>query len=317
MIAPDSGTADLSIVIPAYNEAGGIRTVLERLVAEMPGAEIIVVDDASRDGTGAIAAAVAGVRVSRHRFNRGQGAALKSGMQAATRTYVAWFDGDNEHRVEDLRSLYAGIRADDAVAAIGQRTTGSASLTRAVGKFVIRLVGRGLGIRAGADLNCGLRVFRRDVILRYLPLIPNRFSASLVTTLVMLERGYPMLFVPVATNPRIGSSTVRIKDGFEATLQLIRAVLLFAPIRFFLPIGIVSGLAGTVYSLVMAAVVGLGIPVGGMLLILAGILIVMLGLIADQISQMRLSGLEGSPAAEPLAVMPSAPIVTDHATPPH
>ena len=290
--------SDLSVVIAAYNEAAGIATVLETLRSALPESEIIVVDDASSDRTADLARAHAGVRVYRHPFNRGQGAALKTGMLLATRRYVAWFDADNEHRVEDLDRLLRIISGKHVAAVIGQRTTGSATRVRGVGKFFIRLVGRGLGIKAGSDLNCGLRVFRREVILRYLPLIPNRFSASLVSTLVMLEQRYPILFEPVETNPRIGNSSVRLRDGFEATLQLIRAILLFAPMRFFLPIGLVSLGIGIIYSLFIAMSFGLGIPVAGMLLILASVLVIMLGLIADQISQMRVGALSGSAAVE-------------------
>jgi hypothetical protein len=212
-------------------------------------------------------------------------------MSNASKPYVAWFDADNEHRVEDLVRIYRRAKGDDLVAVIGQRVTRSAGLTRALGKGLIRLIGRRLKIRAGSDLNCGLRVFRREVVTRYLPLIPERFSASLVSTLILLERGYPVAFEPIQTNPRVGSSTVRLKDGFEAILQLIRAVLLFAPLRFFLPLGLWSTVIGLAYSLGYALVQGRGIPVGGMFLMLAGILIMMLGLIADQLSQIRIASL--------------------------
>jgi glycosyltransferase involved in cell wall biosynthesis len=281
----------LSIVIPAFNEVEAIGQVLAMVVAAMPGAEILVVDDHSCDRTCEIAKAVQGVKVIRHAFNQGQGAALKTGMRHATRDYVAWFDADNEHRVQDLDRIYARLLGDDLVAVIAQRTSGSTSLVRAVGKWVIRIIGQGLRIKAGSDLNCGLRVFQRNVIVRYLGLIPDRFSSSLVTTLVMLERRYPIAFEPIVTNPRIGYSTVRFRDGFEAILQLVRAVLLFAPMRFFLPLGLWSLLIGIVYSVSLAILAGRGIPIAGMLLILAGMLIIVLGLLADQISQLRLGYL--------------------------
>jgi glycosyltransferase involved in cell wall biosynthesis len=257
----------------------------------MPGAEVLLVDDHSLDGTAEAAKAVPGVRVIRHAFNQGQGAALKTGMRHATRDHVAWFDADNEHRVQDLDRIYSRLVGDDLVAVIAQRTSGSASLVRAIGKWVIRIIGQGLRIKVGSDLNCGLRVFQRNVIIRYLGLIPDRFSSSLVTTLVMLERRYPIAFEPIITHPRIGHSTVRFRDGFEAILQLVRAVLLFAPMRFFLPIGFWSFLIGIVYSGWLAILAGRGIPVAGVLLILAGMLIIILGLLADQISQLRLSYL--------------------------
>ncbi len=286
---PQVEYGDLSIVIPAFNEAEGIELTLQSLAAEVAGAEIIVVDDHSQDATSKIAAGFAGTRIVRHHFNRGQGAALKTGMRLASRRYVAWFDADNQHRVSDLKALYVRMKGEHLVAVIGQRTSRSATLTRGVGKAVIRLIGRSLNVRTGSDLNCGLRIFQREVILGYMPLIPDRFSASLVSTLIMLERGYPIAFEAVETNPRLAGSTVRLRDGFDAVLQLVRAILLFAPLRFFLPIGLASLGLGALYSILIAAIRGLGLPVAGMFLMVMGVLVIMLGLLGDQISQMRLS----------------------------
>lgn len=288
MTQPDY--SQLSIVLPAYNEEAGIGPTLDNVKAAFPGAEVIVVNDCSRDNTSQVVeTSYPWVRLVQHPFNRGQGAALKTGMQAATRLYVAWFDADNEHRTEDLAKLYARITDDRLVAVIGQRTSASANYVRASGKALIRLIGRGLQIKVGADLNCGLRVFRREIILRYLPLIPDRFSASMLTTLIMLERSYPIGFEPVTTNPRIGTSTVRLKDGFEAIMQLLRAVMLFSPMRLFLPMGLAFLLLGGLYSVIVMFLRHNGIPVAGGLMILTGMLCIMLGLIADQISQLRLT----------------------------
>lgn len=280
---------DLSIIVPAFNEEAGIGVTLDSLLASFPGAEIIVVDDCSKDATSAIAQAKR-ARVVRHRFNQGQGAALKTGMKLATRTYVSWFDADNEHRSADLERIVTRIRREDLVAVIGQRTK-SSSMVRGVGKWFIRLVGRGLKISVGSDLNCGLRVFRREVIMRYLSLVPDRFSASLVTTLIMAERRYPIAFEKILVNERLGRSTVRLGDGFEAVLVLLRSVLLFAPMRLFLPLGGGIVAVGVLYGLVTATMVGQGLPVTSMLIIILGTMLVILGLIADQLSQMRLAQL--------------------------
>ncbi|MBA4172803.1 MAG: hypothetical protein C0511_09155 [Hyphomicrobium sp.] len=288
----------LSIVVPAFNEAQAVGPTLAELVAATPGAEIILIDDHSSDATSTVARSVPGVTVRRHDFNRGQGASLKTGMRLATRDYVAWFDSDGEHRVEDLCRMYSRILDEDLVAVIGQRVNGSASATRAFGKWVIRLIGQSLKIKAGSDLNCGLRIFRRDAFARYAELIPDRFSSSMVSTLVLLERRYPIAFETIVTNPRIGHSTVQLKDGFEAILQLLRAVLLFSPMRFFLPLGGAAFALGVVYSLLMAASTGLGVPVAGLLLVVSGLLTIFFGLIADQISQLRLNQLNAAPPME-------------------
>lgn len=285
----DGRWANLSVVVPAFNEQSGLGVTLDSLLSELPGAEVILVDDCSTDDTSQVALE-RGIIVVRHTFNQGQGAALKTGMLHANREYVAWFDADNEHRAEDLKRMTDLMSSNDLVAVIGQRG-GSASFVRGAGKWLIRLVGKGLKINAGSDLNCGLRVFRREVILRYLPLIPDRFSASLVTTLTMIERRYPILFEPISVNERIGHSTVRLRDGFEALFLLLRSVLLFAPMRVFLPIGTALIGIGALYSAIVAAWVGRGIPAGGLLLVVLGMMLIILGLIADQISQLRLSQL--------------------------
>ncbi|MGG6894745.1 glycosyltransferase family 2 protein [Rhizobium sp. BR 315] len=291
-------TSDLSIVIPAFNEEKGIGVTLDQLLETFHNAEIIVIDDHSHDATFATAAARPGVRVLRHAFNRGQGASLKTGMRTATRDYVAWFDADNEHRPEDLARCYSAIRRNELVAVIGQRDNGASNLIRGVGKGLIRLVGRGLKIHAGHDLNCGLRIFRREMILPYCPLIPNRFSSSLVTTLVMIERRYPIAFEQIRTAPRIGQSTVRLKDGFEAMLALLRAVLLFAPMRFFMPIGLGLTAIGFIYSMLLALIEGRGVPLGGSLVFAAGLFCMAMGLVTDQLSQLRLNML---PDTTPIA----------------
>ncbi|MAZ76731.1 MAG: hypothetical protein CMH31_05455 [Micavibrio sp.] len=280
---------DLSIVIPAYNEEDGLKITLPLVKEAFPKAEIIVVNDCSTDKTIESAKLFKDVSIISHDFNRGQGAALSTGMLAATKKYVAWFDADNEHRTQDLLSLYNSIKDNNRAAVIGQRTGRSANWIRGSGKWLVRLIGRSFKINAGSDLNCGLRIFRRDIILSYLHLIPQRFSASMITTLIVIERGYPIAFEPVETNSRVGFSTVRLKDGFEAILWMLRAVMLFAPIRIFLPTGLAMIALGSLYSFTIAVLIGSGLPVAGMLVILTGVLFIMLGLIADQISQFRLS----------------------------
>ena len=284
--------AKLSIVIPAFNEEDGIGPTLRGLKEALPEAEIIVIDDGSRDRTGERAAEIAGITVLRHRFNRGYGGALKTGMRAATRDYVAWFDADNEHRLEDLVRMATRLDQEKLAAVIGQRGTG-VNRFRTTGKAIIRMFAWALGMAAGSDLNCGLRVFRREVVLPYLPLLPDRYSASMTSTIVLKQQDYPFVFEPIATQPRIGTSKVVLADGFQALVLVLRMIMLFAPLRIFLPLG--GGLAslGLVYGVLLAAFHGLGFPTLAVVLILGGLLLMLQGLIADQISHMRLGQLEG------------------------
>lgn len=295
----------LTIVIPAYNEVDGIEDTLNTLKARLPEAAIIVVDDASSDGTAECAKQVHGVRVVSHGYNCGYGGALKTGMVLAETEYVAWFDADGEHRIENLIAMVDTLHKEKLIAVIGQRTTGSSTRLRAVGKWLIRMLAQSLDLRAGADLNCGLRVYRRDVICRYLYVLPDGYSASLTSLMVMLERRYPIAFYPVQTKPRIGISKVRLRDGVSTLSLVIRIVMLFAPLRIFLKAGFLLMLGSLIYGSLVAYFHHAGFPVAGALGVLAGLLVVAVGLIADQISQLRLIQLAS------LSSLPYRPIKFD------
>ena len=119
-------------------------------------------------------------------------------------------------------------------AVIAERRSSGPSPLRSWGKFVIRMLARSLDFRGGRDINCGLRIFRREIIINYAPLLPNSFSASITSTMILLERGYPIAYHPVELNPRIGRSKVKMGDGFMALMLVLRMIMLFAPLRIFL-----------------------------------------------------------------------------------
>lgn len=288
---PAGNDRRLSVVIPAHNEANGIGPTLDGLLRAMPGAEVIVVDDGSSDGTAGVVAKYPDVVLLRHAFRRGYGASLKTGMAAASRQYVAWFDADNEHRVSDLTTMLARIEREGLAAIIAQRRYPGPAV-RGFGKFVIRLLARSLGFKGEKDMNCGLRVFDTDIITRYMPLLPNSFSASLTSTMVMLERGYPVGYQTIELNPRIGSSKVRLGDGFTSLLLVLRVIMLFSPMRIFFPAATMLLGFGALYSAWIALTQERGLPVLGAFLMLTGVVIWSLGLIADQLSQLRLSQYE-------------------------
>ncbi|MGA2448254.1 MAG: glycosyltransferase family 2 protein [Polyangiaceae bacterium] len=281
----------LSLIIPAFNEADGIGPTLARLREELPRVDIIVVDDGSVDSTAQAVLAHPSIRLVRHAFNRGYGAALKTGMQFADRPYIAWFDADCEHRLEDLVAMVERLEQQALCAVIGERALPGLSV-RIAGKWLIRLIARSLQFPAGKDLNCGLRVFRREAIIPYLPLLPNRYSASLTSTMLMVERGFPVAFHAIKLNARVGQSKVRLADGFSAALRVLQNIMVFAPLRIFLRVGLMLLIPGVAYSAGIAFYGGRGVPVGGVMVTLIGALALMLGLIADQISQVRLNLLE-------------------------
>jgi len=162
------GRADLSqlsVIIPAYNELDSIRRTVEELRSACPDAEIVVVDDGSDDGTGAEIRLVPGIKVLRHDRNCGYGAALKTGMRGASRKFIAWYDGDGQHRPEDLIAVASPVLSREKDVVIGVRGSDSASqIDRVVGKALLTVVARFLVGQPIPDLNSGLRCFPFELI---------------------------------------------------------------------------------------------------------------------------------------------------------
>lgn len=299
---------DVTVVIPAYNEEQGIQATLETLRVELPDSEIIVVDDGSTDSTAAVVRRFPGVILLQHRFNRGYGASLKTGMRHASRAVVGWFDADNEHKPETLKAMISRLEDERLAAVLGQRST-SVNRLRGIGKFLIRLLAFTLKIRAGHDLNCGLRVFRTEVIQPHIHLLPNGYSASMTSTIMLVEKKFPFAFHPVSINERIGQSKVALSDGFETLFLVLRLICLFSPMRIFLRLSITLIGTGLAYGLWVAFTHGQGFPVLAATVITAGVLVGVLGLTADQISQIRLAELDksGHPLRDQDLEGPSSP----------
>jgi glycosyltransferase involved in cell wall biosynthesis len=285
-----------SVIIPAYNEAPGIAAAIQDVRAVVPDVEVLVVDDASTDGTAEIAAA-AGARVIRHRANRGYGGALKTGIRAARGEVVVLFDADGQHQARYIPALIEML--DDHDIAIGERTNAlRVAGSRLPGKIVLRWV---VNLIAGTqirDINCGFRAARRAELAHILPLLPDGFSFSTTSTLAYLKLGRSVGFLPIETRKRVGQSTVNpLRDGYRTIMLIVRLMALFDPLQVFLPIAMALGGLGLMYGIITALVQGKGIPVGAMVLITTGVVSFLLGVVCDQISALRLERYSAGPPA--------------------
>lgn len=283
----------ISIIIPAYNVEGSMGTVLEGLRVWRERAEIIVVDDGSTDRTAEIAER-AGVRVIRHRVNKGYGAALKTGIRAARGDVIVMMDSDGEHDAAYIQALLDALPENEMV--VGARGKGShAPLLRRPGKWILGKVANYLAETNIPDLNSGLRAFRKDIVLRFMPILPNGFSFTTTLTLALFKEGYNIAYVPITTTPRVGKSTVNpIRDGMNTLMLIIRIIALFDPIKVFLPmsialflIGVAYWIASGVYRYASNIVPAFHIPTGAMLMMLSAVIVFMFGILADQVSAMR------------------------------
>jgi glycosyltransferase involved in cell wall biosynthesis len=282
---------EITVIIPAYNEANSIGAVIDGVKALGSDLihEIIVVDDGSRDDTARVAKEH-GARVIEHDHNMGYGASLKAGIREATTEYVLTMDADGQHCAADIPRLHALIQNNDMV--VGERQGFMHSQPwRMPGKWLLSLMANYLSRRVIPDLNSGLRIVRRKTILKYLHLCPAGFSFSTTITMTLLNRGYRVSYVPITVNKRTSKSTVSIATGLDTIVLILRIATLFDPLRIFVPASMISGAAGVCWG-IPYALGGRGISVGSMLAIVTAILLFGLGLLCDQISQLRLERYE-------------------------
>lgn len=282
---------NVTIIIPAFNEEGAISMTLKRLCEEprLFNAEIIVVNDGSVDSTASKVATYPNVKLVEHKVNKGYGASLVTGTRHATREYVFWCDADGQHRMEDLLAVIEKTITGELDYCIGVRDSSSHQVkSRKFGKWLLRQAVQLAASEKIMDFNSGLRGFRKDVIWKYLHLLPKGFGASTTTTLLMLERDFKGAEVPITVQPRVGKSSVRqIRDGLGTILLILRIFLLFKPLHFFGGTGALMCIAGFGYGMWSAIMEGMGVPVLGAVVFLAGVQTMFLGLVMDQISAMR------------------------------
>ena len=278
----------VSIVIPAQDEASSIAEVVHRLQQAARWREIIVVDDGSIDGTGE-RARDAGAHVKRHPYNKGNGAAVKTGARHAAGEFVLIVDGDGQHSPDDACRLAARLGEFDLV--VGARSAATqATLIRRGGNAVLNWLAGYLTGRRIPDLTSGFRGIRRDVLREFLHLLPNGFSTPTTTTLACIKAGYNVAFEPIDAGTRAGHSKLRIaRDGTRFLFILVKIVTIFSPMRIFAPLGAVAFAGGAVYGLVNFAIAG-RIPNGAVVLLLFAVIVLLVGLVSEQIAALWLQG---------------------------
>jgi glycosyltransferase involved in cell wall biosynthesis len=277
-----------SVLIPAFDEARSIAHVVGGLLAAARWREILVVDDGSGDETAARAEA-AGARVVRHPYNKGNGAAVKTGIRQANGEFILIIDGDGQHRPADALRLVGHLDAFDLV--IGARSARTqATILRGFGNAVLNRTASYLAERPIPDLTSGFRAARRSCLVEFIHLLPNGFSTPTTTTLAFLKAGYSVRFEPIDAARREGSSKIHLaSDGVAFLLILLKVITIFSPMRIFLPISAASFLVGAAYA-VWTIVTQSHVTNSSVLLILMSVVIFLVGLVSEQISSLRFEG---------------------------
>ena len=287
MTAP-SLCAATSVIVPAFDEGPSIGSLVADLRSTAAWREILVIDDGSTDETGKLAAA-AGARVIRHPYNKGNGAAVKTGIRHATGSFILIIDADGQHRAADAPRLVSQLNVYDLV--VGARSAASqASAARRIGNLWLNQIAGYLAERTIPDLTSGFRAAPRARLLEFLHLLPNGFSTPTTTTLAFMKAGYSVRFEPIEAANRQGASKIRLaSDGVGFLLILLKVVTIFSPLRIFLPVSAAMFLVGAMYA-AWTIFTQSHITNSSVLLILLSVVIFLVGLVSEQISALRFEG---------------------------
>jgi glycosyltransferase involved in cell wall biosynthesis len=293
----------LTVVVPVYNEEQALHSFAPCLVelCRAKGWTTIFVNDGSDDHTRQILDHLSSsqdVRVIHHKVNRGYGGALKTGISHVTTPFLVTMDGDGQHSPEDVERIFQYAIESNADMVVGKRTErGASNAYRTLGKFLIRSFTRILMPLPITDLNSGFKFYRTDLAKRYITVCPDSMAFSDVITLVFLNEHNLVLEYPVQITPRkAGQSTINTFAAFETIIQVLNIALMFNPLKLFLPISVLCILAGLGWGIPIV-LLGRGVSVGAMLAIVSGLIFFVLGLIASQLSAIRMERLRDIPGA--------------------
>lgn len=296
---PDTSTVEpvvcsfrVSVVLPAYNEAHGIAQVIQTIRTYLPDAEILVVNDSSSDDTAAQATA-AGARVVSHATNRGNGAAVKTGLRYATGDVVLLMDADGQMDPIYIPDIL-GMLNEGYDMVVGARTSATKGGTRArrFGNSALDRLGSYLVEMPVHDLTSGYRAMRRTVILEFLHLLPNSYSYPTTSTLALAQAGYCVGFVPIIARERQGGRSGQkvLRNGIKFGLIILRMIALFAPLRVFFPVSVMMLLLALISFLISFFVTDpsrFHIPNSAVILFVGSIIVFMFGLLAEQLAALR------------------------------
>jgi len=287
----DKTIADVSVVIPARNEASQVGSVVEKILRLQPDTEVLVVDDGSSDETPTVARK-AGARVLSHPYSMGNGAAIKTGARHAAGSVIVFIDGDGQHDAADIPRLLAKLDEGYEMAVGARRLDTHASLGRLfANQFYNRLASWMTGYRI-ADLTSGFRAVRARHFRKFLYLLPNGFSYPTTSTMAFFRSGFPVAYVPIRAARRTGKSHVRLlRDGVRFFVIILKIGALFSPMRFFLPLSLVFFVTALAYYGYTFTNMGRFTNMSAVLLIYS-LTLFLIGLVSEQISALHYKGVE-------------------------
>ena len=278
-----------SIVIPAKNEEQGLSRVLPQLRHHYPETEIIVVDDGSTDRTADVCRE-AGVTVLSHPYSKGNGAAIKSGAQAATGEFLVFMDGDGQHDPADIAKLLYKIEEGcDLVVGARSGRASQASLARWSANSLYNRLASWMVNHRIEDLTSGFRAVNRRKFLSFLYLLPNGFSYPTTSTMAFFRAGYSVAYVPITVEKRLGTSHINhLRDGVRFFLIIFKIGTLYSPLKVYFPVSVIMAGLGVINYLATSITSGsFRFTNMSTLLILTGMIVFLMGLLSEQLTNLQ------------------------------
>jgi len=289
-------TPSLSIVIPAYNEEKSLPKFLPAVISfcKQKGYKLIVVNDGSKDATAKLLAGFSSesvLKVIHNKVNTGYGGALKKGVRAAETDFVITIDADGQHNLDDIEKMFTKCIETDADMVVGNRGK-SSGYYRSMGKWLIRKIAGLLMKLHIEDINSGIKLYNTALAKKYISICPETMAYSDIILLAFIYKRHLVVEMPVSINPRTeGVSTISTMTAFDTIKEIVNIVILFNPLRVFLPLGTLFILAAVLWDIPIF-MAGRGVSVGALLGIVTGIIFYFFGLLAQQISAFRKESLE-------------------------
>jgi len=290
---------ELTIVVPVYNEEQTLTLTANKIIDYCSKRNwlVIFINDGSQDKSSSVLNDLSihpHVSILHHKVNRGYGGAIKSGIRNTETPYLVTMDADGQHNLDDIGKVFNLALQENADLVVGNRgASGDVNTYRAIGKRIIRIFARFLMPLPIHDLNSGFKLYRTDLAKKYINICPDTMAFSDVITLTFIRQRNLVLEQNINIKPRLtGKSTINIYTALETIMEILNIAVLFNPLRVFLPISLLCILFGLAWGITILIIVGRGVSVGAMLAIVTGIIFFVLGLLANQISAMRMERLQ-------------------------
>ena len=289
---------ELTVIVPVFNEEKVLPSTAAKIIeyCMLNNWHVIFINDGSQDNSRAVLESISPhsfVTILHHKVNRGYGGAIKTGIRNTSTPFLVTIDADGQHNLEDINTLFHIAKQENADLVVGNRgTSGDSNAYRALGKRIIRTFASFLMPLPIQDLNSGFKLYRTELAKKYIKICPDTMAFSDVITLAFIKGRNLILEQNITVSERIaGKSTINTYTAFDTIIEILNIAILFNPLRVFLPFSFLCILLGLIWGISRLFFVGQGISVGAMLAIVTGLIFFVLGLLANQISALRMQQL--------------------------